>query len=162
MNTIFDETIAIDYTKSAFSVSADNLLLKVMGGVVLMMLMVGWVVWFFFAHLTFYETTEAVMQPGGVVEAEFSSKSLARIKYEQSAFFQTQDSGGQPVSVPLRIVDIENKSGEVLFWPRDHENIQPNKRTIQGQVRVAVEHVTPATLVLRSSGLLSSSSVSSE
>lgn len=161
MNSIFDDTIAVDYTKSTFSVAADNLLLKLMGAVVLILLMLGWVIWFFFAHLSFYETAPATMQPGGVVVAQFATKSITRIKYEQSAFFHSKNSSGQAVSVPLRIARIDSKSGNVQLWPFTNQKPdQKNTKPVTGEVKISVEQVTPATLILRASGLMSSSTAS--
>lgn len=154
MASIFDDTIAVDYTKSTFSIAADNLTLKLIGGSLVMLLMLGWVVWFFFAHLTFYETSLGTWQPNGVIVAQFSSESLLRLNYEQPAFFQTQNSSGQIVSVPIQIVKIDAKSGQVELWPLAEEQpAQTNTQPVHGQVKVGVEQVTPATLILRAAGL---------
>lgn len=166
MNTISNDMIAVDYTKSTFSIEADNLLLKLMGAGLLMLLMLAWISWFFFASLTFYETAQATMQPNGIVTAEFSKNRISRLNYEQAAFFQSQNSSGQAALIPLRIAKIDTKSGKVQLRPLNYNRDQKNtlvqwsrKQSMVGQVKIGVEQMTPATFMLRAAGLIPSSTV---
>lgn len=158
MNSRFDEAVAVNYTKSIFSLAADNLMLKLVGAGLVMLLMCGWVTWFFFAHLTFYETSPAMMQSDGVVVAEFTTRSIGKIEYDQPALFQYENSDGQATSFPLRIAQIDKKKRSVQFWPENYESQKETRKhaeAISGQVKISVERVTPATLILRAAGLIS-------
>lgn len=162
MTSNFNETVAVNYTKSIFSIAADNLMLKLVGAVLVMFLMFGWVIWFFFAHLTFYETSPATMQPDGVVMAQFTTMSISKIQYNQSALFQYKNSSGQAISLPLEIAQIDKKRHKVQFWPVNYDSQKKNEEAVSGQVKISVEQVTPATLILRAAGLISNSTVNSK
>ena len=151
----FKESIPSDYTKSAFSISTDNLLVRLFGATCLALLLVGWVLWFFLANLSFYEASKsATINTNGAIVAQFEAKAIKRLKPGQYALFQPKSTTTTTsTSMQLRIANIDTKSHQVDLWPVD-PNALKNQKERTGQVKVEVEKVTPATLVLRAAGLI--------
>ena len=150
----FNESIPTDYTKSAFSISTDNLLVRLFGATCLAILLVGWALWFFLANLSFYEASKsATINTKGVIVAQFEAKAIKRLKQGQSALFQPNNATNTLTSIQLRIAKIDTKNNKVDLWPVDSNSLK-NQKERTGKVKVEVEQVTPATLVLRAAGLI--------
>lgn len=113
------------------------------------------VVWFFLARVTLYETSTSI-RPGaeGRLSAAFSQDAVRRIRIGQPAWVRLDLSGeGQSVRFPALIYDIPPRSEQVELvvlspdFPTDLSTEQ-----LKGQIEVEVEYVTPAELVMRTSG----------
>jgi hypothetical protein len=154
LSSNFKRAIPTDYTKSAFSISTDNLLVRLFAATCLALLLVGWALWFFLANLTFYEASKsATINTNGAIVAQFEAKAIKRLKLGQMALFQPKSTTTTSTSIQLRIAKIDSKSHKVDLWPVE-PNALKNQKEPTGQVKVEVETVTPATLVLRAAGLI--------
>jgi len=150
----FKEAIPTDYTKSAFSISTDNLLVRLFGATCLALLLVGWTLWFFLANLSFYEASKsATINTNGAIVAQFDANAIKRLKQGQLGLFHPKSTTTSSASIQLRITKIDTKNNKVDLWPVD-PNALKNQTERTGQVKVEVEKVTPATLLLRAAGLI--------
>jgi hypothetical protein len=111
--------------------------------------------------MTMYEVSaSAVVADDGFVIAEFAAARPGRIRRGQAAWlYPIRDGAKQPGSVPAVVIDIiESPSSEparVKLFPvleRDLSEILPEGQKVR--VEIEVESVSPAVLVLRTSGLL--------
>lgn len=139
--------------------------------------MLFWIAWFLLAQIPFYETsTSAYYDTGsGFILAKFRPTSLTLIQRGQPAYFQLNEqipsrnqlrpqqlSGFQAV-----VSDIDITTNQVHLVPQGDASLLPRqlagqpldanteKPRVAGQVVVKVEEITPASLVMRSAGLLS-------
>lgn len=155
MASTFRKAIPTDYTKSAFSISTDNLLVRLFAAACLAFLLVAWVLWFFLANLSFYEVSKsATINTNGAIVAQFEAQTIKRLKVGQYALFQSKSTTTtSSTSIRLHITKIDTKSHYVELWSVDPNTLK-NQKERTGQVKVEVETVTPATLVLRAAGLI--------
>ncbi|MGB0385698.1 MAG: hypothetical protein ACPGWR_12835 [Ardenticatenaceae bacterium] len=117
-------------------------------------LLVAWWLWFFLAQITFTEVSQNVrVVSGNIIVADFDEKALSKIRLGQAAFVYVDDEVGLPDTIPAVVADIEREEGEVQFIV-EVEAI--SEEELSGQVEVEVEHLSPARLVLRASGLIKS------
>lgn len=151
MSSIFGEPIPSDYSKSAFSISTDNYLMRLFTASCIALLLVGWTLWFFLATLTFYEASQsATINTRGVIVAQFEPPAMKRLKKGQTALF-TPKGATQPMH--LRVVNIDLKKKKAELWPLDNKALlDKTEKTVQ--IKVQVEKITPAKLVLRAAGLV--------
>lgn len=111
--------------------------------------------WFFLAKVTLYEASATLAWGDeGMVAATFSKEALARLRQGQPAIIRLDPGPDQPsLALPATLYRLPETGEQVLFYITDNalpEDQRPEKLT--GQVEVEVEYVTPAELVLRTSG----------
>jgi hypothetical protein len=111
--------------------------------------------------MTIYEVSaSAVVAGGGFVIADFPAAKLERIRRGQAAWlYPVLDGAKQPVSVPAVVIDIiRSPSAEParvkLFTVLDRNLSEILPKGQKVQVKIEVESVSPAELVLQNSGLL--------
>lgn len=143
------------------SLSADRFHASLIGLGVAFVLLIAWGSWFFLARMTIYEvSTSAVVADDGFVIADFPAAKSGRIRRGQAAWlYPVRDGAKQPGSVPAVVMDInESPSSEparVKLFPvldRDLSEILPEGQKVRAEIEV--ESVSPAVLVLRTSGFL--------
>jgi len=117
-------------------------------------LLVTWWLWFFFAQITFTEVSQSArVVSGNIIVADFDEKALAKIRLGQAAFVYIDDGVGRPGTISAVVADVDSEEREIQFLV----NVETiSKEELTGQVEVEVEHLSPARLVLRASGLLKS------
>lgn len=113
------------------------------------------ILWFFLARVTLYEVSSSVeFTHEGRVVALFQPGAMSRIRSGQSAILRL-DAGPdrQTVTVPALVVGVEQggEKVEMLVFITDIAD-QLMEGKIAGQVEIEVEQITPAELVLRTSG----------
>lgn len=143
------------------SLNADRFHASLIGLGVALVLLIAWGSWFFLARMTIYEVSvSAVVARGGFIIAEFPSAKSGRIRRGQAAWlYPVLDSAKQPANIPAVVVDIiKSPSTELArfkLFPildQDLSEILPEGQKVK--VEIEVESVSPAVLVLRTSGLL--------
>ena len=153
MPTLFASTLR--------SLNADRFHASLIGLGVALVLLIAWGSWFFLARITVYEVSaSAVVTRDGFVIADFPAAKLERIRRGQAAWlYPVRDGAKQPGSVPAVVIDvIRSPSAEparVKLFPvldRDLSEILPKGQEVW--LEIEVESVSPARLVLRTSGLL--------
>lgn len=143
------------------SLTADRYHASLIGLGVALVLLIAWGSWFFLARMTVYEVSaSAVVVRDGFIIADFPSASLERIRRGQAAWLHpVRDAAKQPGSVPAVVIDtIRSPSAEparVKLFPvldRDLSKTLPEGQKVR--VEIEIGSVSPAVLVLRTSGLL--------
>lgn len=141
------------------SLNADRFRGSLIGLGVAVVLLIAWSSWFFLARMTIYEVSaSAVVARDGFVLADFPSAKLDRIHRGQAAWLHpVPDPAEQPANVPAVVFDIIGSPSveltRVRLFPMPDRD--QNQVLLPGQkvrVEIEVESVSPASLVLRTSG----------
>lgn len=143
------------------SLNADRFHASLIGLGIAMVLLIAWGSWFFLARMTIYEVSiSSVVARDGFIIAEFPSAKSGRIHRGQAAWlYPVLDGVKQSVNVPAVVTDIiKSPSAEltrVKLFPilkRKQVEILPEGQKVR--VEIEVDSVSPAVLVLQTSGLL--------
>ncbi len=143
------------------SLHADPFHASLIGLGIALFLLLAWGSWFLLARITIYEICPtAVVTKEGFVIADFPAAKLEHIRRGQAAWlYPVADGAKQPVSVPAVVIDSirspSAESAQVKLFPvvdRDLSKTLPAGQKVR--VEIEVESVSPAMLVLRTSGLL--------
>lgn len=116
-------------------------------------LIVAWLIWFFFAQITLYETSSTfTVRRDGVLLVQFDDATLARIRPGQSAILiPTLTTNGFAAPIEAEVVatpaSTNRRDGVVQVYL--YMNGRPSA-DLAGEVRVRVETVSPFVLILRS------------
>ena len=113
--------------------------------------------WLFFGKVTVYASSQEVHIQGDKAIAVFSEEDFNRLKIGQKAILRFSPSQDQPmVGIPAVVYDFQRQNNAVEFLITNLEAIpgelNPEKSGIRGRADVEVEYVTPAGLLMRSSG----------
>ena len=153
--------MSISFSRSMRSLNADSLRPSLVGLIVAILLLTAWATWFFLAQITLYETGQIVdMTRDGTVVANFSPEAQGRIYQGQSALLRFDAAPeNQTEPIPAIVTDVasavqEDQHQVELFALPDAAAQIPLQNGLTGQVEVEIEHLSPATLVMRSSGQL--------
>ena len=148
--------MTVQFSRSVRSLQADNLSPIIIGAVGFALLMVGWLLWFFFATVVTYETSNtATYQPQGYVIASFAPATFRRLQPGQPAEFMPQTAEGKAPAIRVIATDLYPETGEVRFIIRVEDDEVPALQPgMTGTVRIIVEQLSPARIVLRSAGLM--------
>jgi len=115
------------------------------------------VIWFFTAKVTLYEvSTEIALGDNDRIIASFPKESLARVRVGQPAWLRVDLGAEQPsLKLPALVYEIQRDQNKVVFVVLANESpVNYLAEKPSGQVEVEVEYITPAELVLRTSGKL--------
>lgn len=147
--------MTVQFSRSVRSLQADNLTPIVIGTISFALLMIGWLLWFFFATIVTYEMSiMATYQPQGYVIARFSPATFRRLQPGQPATFMPQTAADTAPSIRVIATDLYPETGEVRFIIRVEDDEVPALQPgMTGAVRIIVEQLSPARIVLRSAGL---------
>ena len=116
---------------------------------------IGWVAWFFLAQITLTEVSQkAYVDSQNIIVADFPLKRLKHIKRGQSAYLSLDQAGGFIDMIPITVMEINNKNGQVRLLA---EVDLSSEEGLRGKVEIETERLSPATLLLRASGLLADS-----
>lgn len=148
--------MTVQFSRSVRSIQADNLGPMVIGAAFFAVLMLGWVIWFFFATIPSYESSVSATYPrDGYVVAEFSEAAFSQLRRGQSAQFRLSTSGKSLPAIPLVVTDLYPETTQVrLIFHADDATVAVLQPGSTGQVKVVTERISPARTVLRSAGLL--------
>lgn len=149
--------MAVPFARSTRSLNADKFRFSLVGLVLAMLLLGGWCLWFFFAQITLFASSqEAQVVEGELIVALFPKEDLHRIVRGQHARFQPDgvalDAGG----VACLVTEVgRNASGQGLVQLAVlHQQLQvPVAPDATGQVDIEVGQLSPAKLVLQAMGL---------
>jgi hypothetical protein len=152
--------VSIPFSRSMRSLYADDFRLSLLGILLAVILLLAWAAWFFLARITFYETGQIVsVNRDGTVIADFGPGALGRIQSGQSASLKFNDvSGDLAQAIPSIVTDVASQVQEErvqveLYILGEAIALISSQDNLTGQVEVKVERISPATLVMRASGL---------
>lgn len=118
----------------------------------MMLFLIGW---FFLAKVSLYEvSSNLVWSQERMLSATFPKEALARLRQGQPATLRLNLGADQPgLALPAYLYRMPQGDGAVLFYITGSDlpvNLPKDKLT--GVLEVQVERITPAELVLRTSG----------
>ncbi|MDM8562090.1 hypothetical protein QUF54_01930, partial [Candidatus Marithioploca araucensis] len=88
-----------------------------------------------------------------LIFAQFPKKTLDKIHTGQRALIRLDRTGKQ--TIQATVINVEQKKASVELRAEINATVpNPFQKGEGGEVKIEVEHVTPAVLVLRASGLL--------
>lgn len=148
--------MTVQFSRSVRSIQADNLGPMVVGAAFFAVLMIGWVIWFFFAAIPSYTTSiTAAYGQEGYVMATFTEDAFPQLRRGQSAQFHLATKGKSTPAISLTVTDLYPEAAQArLILQNDNVGsplLQPGS---VGQVQVVTEQISPARTVLRAAGLL--------
>ena len=137
----------------------DSYRFSLVGLIIAIAFLATWAAWFFLAQMTLYETGQIVsVTRDGAIVADFPLEALPRLRRGQPAFLFPQDTQGVSTGPLAAVVtDVSSQTDEdrveVALYPRTNMAALaiPQDR-MTGQVEIEVEHVSPAVLMMRTSG----------
>lgn len=121
------------------------------------LLFLGWLVWFFFAPVTLYETGQIIQTSSdGVVIAQFPLTAQTRLQVGQAVQLQLEGAE-QSDAIPATVADVaQQATGDqvqvVIYADMDSPHVGALQEGLTGRVSVAVESLSPARLVMRATG----------
>ncbi len=147
--------MAIPFSHSTRSLEADSFTTSLISLILAMTLLLAWNGWFFLARVTLYEVGSIVrVDEDDMVIAKFPPSSQGQILPRQTAIIRLNvPSEIEPIIIPAMVTGVMGENGQVelyAFW-NDQPMVNP-QAGLTGQVEVEVEYVSPATLVMRTTG----------
>jgi len=147
--------VSIQFSRSMRSLRLDSFRATRIGLIFAIILMLALIVWFFMAKVTLYEVSSTLeWNAEAKLMATFAEEARARLRPGMPAILRLPQSPDQPATtIPAVVFDLprDSEQVEILVLPSGLPlDTQPGKLT--GQVEAEVEYVTPAELVLRTSG----------
>ena len=147
--------MSLQFSRSIRSLRLDSFRVSKIGLILATIILALLLVWFFFAKVTIYESTDKIeFQADGNVVATFTSEAIRRVEVGQRAVVRINVGKDQKtLSFPALVVDVNSKKNiaELLVV---YDNISSNfdYEQLTGRVEVEVEYVKPVELVLRATG----------
>jgi hypothetical protein len=118
-------------------------------------IMLALILWFFLAKVTLYEISNSVeMAADGKILVTFPKESRSRLRPGMPAILRLSQGPDQPALTLSAVVwDLPREGEQVeIMVLSGGLPVDVQQGEISGQVDVEVEYVTPAELVLRTSG----------
>ena len=147
--------MSIQFSRSMRSLNLDSYRTSRIAMILATLLMLALILWFLLAEVTLYESSSTVnLTEDGRVIAVFQPESLRRIQPGQNGFLRLNTRPDQPLaSYPAVVVATNTETNEAEFFVYTGEN-PPELTTgkLDGRLDVIAETITPARLVLRSTG----------
>jgi hypothetical protein len=147
--------MSLQFSRSLRSLNVDSYRATRVALVLASILMLALILWFFFAGVSLFETSQEVsFTEDGRLVANFPKETIGRVQPGQPATLRVYTASNQPpVNVRAVVFDVPPGStqAELLVMSEDIPE-EFNPEGVQSQVEVQVERVTPFTLVMRSSG----------
>jgi hypothetical protein len=119
------------------------------------LIMLALILWFFLAKVTLYEvSTELETKPDGMIMATFPSEARLRLRPGMPALLRLPQNADQPsMTLPAVVWNLPSDGEQVeVLVLEGVETLNQQQGKLSGQVDVEVEYITPAALVLRTSG----------
>lgn len=140
------------FSRTLRSLDADGFGPSLVAIILAMLLLLGWGMWFFFANIPLTEATQNVeITKNETIIAIYSPKAMTHLQQGQDAYVRLE--GLWPETLPAIVMDVNYETGRVeLFAEQDLSYVDGIREQVD-HVEIEVEEVSPATLVMRASGL---------
>ena len=115
------------------------------------------VIWFFTAKVTLYEVSDEIaLGTEDRIIASFPKDALSRIRTGQPAWLRIDPGAEQSsIKLPALVYEVQRDQNKAVFVILANESpVNYLAEKPSGQIEVEVEYITPAELVLRTSGKL--------
>jgi len=147
--------VSIQFSRSVRALRLDSFRATRIGLVIAVLIMLALILWFFQAKVTLYEvSTTLETKPDGMILATFPSEARTRLRPGMPAILRLPQGADQPsMTLPAVVWNLssENEQVEILLLTGG-EALGSQQGKLTGQVDVEIEYITPAALVLRTSG----------
>jgi len=114
------EKMSLQFSRSIRSLRLDSFRVSKIGLILATIILALLLVWFFFAKVTIYESTDKIeFQTDGSVIATFTSEAIRRVEVGQRAVVRINVGKDQkPLSFPALVVDVNSKKNiaEKIFY----------------------------------------------
>lgn len=150
--------MSTQFSRSMRSLKSDNFRASIIGMILFIVILVLLIIWFFGVETTLYEhSADVKLSPNGQFTAEFTDQAMERIQSGQYAVLKVKAGGdSRSVSVPAIVIGTQPESNQVVFViVADDVPMDIFQEGLKGEVEVEVEYLTPAELVMQSSGAFS-------
>lgn len=150
--------MSTQFSRSMRSLKSDHFRASIIGMILLIVIIMLLIIWFFGAKTTLYEhSADVKLSPNGQFSAKFEDQAMERIQSGQHAVLKVKSGGDlNSVSVPAIVIGTQPESNQVVFViVADEVSMDIFQEGVKGEVEVEVEALTPAELVMQSSGAFS-------
>ena len=145
------------FSRTMRSLDADSFGPSLVALIFAMILLLLWCFWFFLARIPITEVSQSVeIAQDEKIVATFPPKAMARLQEGQSAFLRL--GGMWSERVPAIMMEINYPRGQVELFAEENLSFIDGVMGEVEQVEIEVEEVSPATLVMRASGLFTTPS----
>jgi len=148
------------FSRTLRSLDADGFGPSLVAIILAMLLLLSWGIWFFLAKIPLTEVSQSVqITQSETIIATYSPNVMARLQEGQDAYVRLE--GLWPKTVSAIVMNVNYEKGQVeLFAEEDLYFVDGVQEQVE-HVEIEVENVSPATLVMRASGLFEPSTVPS-
>ena len=151
--------MAISFSRSMRSLQSDSFRPSLATLIIASILVAAWFAWLVFASVTLYETSQDwQIERDGSLIVRFPEKTIARLRPGQTAILEIQADPNQPPQQLKAIVaDIPSRTQNHLAADTVKVTLLSKvlpKDAAGGEIKIAVESVSPLTLITRASGQL--------
>ena len=157
--------MANSFSRTTRSLHADGHTTTLVGLVVVIILLVAWGAWFFAAGIPVLRSSEsAQVVDAHRVVATFPAGTVDRVWRGQAARFHPESAAWEGVApIPAMVAHVNpdptsDRTYVEIVLRVDQTLPAPLEQDMKGRVDIELERVSPATLVMRSSGLANSGS----
>ncbi len=150
--------MSTQFSRSMRSLKSDNFRASIIGMILFIVILVLLIIWFFGVETTLYEhSADVKLSPNEQFTAKFTDQAMERIQSGQYAVLKVKAGGdSRSVSVPAIVIGTQTESNQVEFViVADDVPMDIFQEGLKGEVEVEVEYLTPAELVMQSSGSFS-------
>ena len=151
---------ATPFSRTLRSLDADGFGPSLVAIILAMLLLLLWGMWFFLAKIPLTEVSQSVqMTQSETIIATYSPNVVTHLQEGQDAYVRLE--GLWPETVSAIVMNVNYEKGQVeLFAEEDLYFVDGVQEQVE-YVEIEVEKISPATLVMRASGLFEPSTVSS-
>lgn len=147
--------MSIQFSRSMRALRLDSFRATRIGLAFAVLIMLALILWFFLAKVTLYEvSTTLEMRPDGVLLVTFPKEARTRLRAGMPAILRLSQGADQPsLSLPAVVWNLlpDGEQVEIQILS-DALPLDMRQGKLTGQLDVEVEYITPAALVLRTSG----------
>lgn len=143
--------MAIQFSRSTRSLTNDRSFAGMVILVSTSVIILAWLMWFFFAPIAIYETSQEIsVRRDGLLMVKFPESALKRILPGQTAtFFPTTSQNDFGVSTPALVMDTPASTGREDGIVYIYLETGRAPAGLTGEVKIAVEYLSPLALILR-------------
>jgi hypothetical protein len=153
--SLYNKRMSLQFSRSVRALRLDSFRASRVGLILAVANMAALIVWFFFAHVTLYEVSASVETGAeGRVVVTFPAAAMNRLRQGNAATLRLTGSADQPaISLPAYLFSRDQTNNTAEFVITGSEMLpEGTSGKLNGRIEVEVEYLTPAELVMRSSG----------
>ncbi len=150
--------MSISFSRSMRSLQSDSFRPSLATLIIASILIVAWFAWLVFARVTLYESSQDYqIQRDGALIVRYPQETIVGLRPGQTAIVEIRSDPNQPPQqLPAIVADTPSRTQNHLAADTVKVTLLGDKlpQDATGQVKIAVESVSPLTLITRASGQL--------